>query len=89
MSTQAHTFEIDAVAPGARAARSGGPRGLPRRRRRVGRGRPEDAARVAGDRAAFTLRCTYPGGEAVLGNALCQLRDGKIMRWSAVQAWDG
>jgi ketosteroid isomerase-like protein len=44
---------------------------------------------VAGDRAALTLRCTYPSGEAVLGNALCQLRDGKIVRWSAVQAWDG
>jgi ketosteroid isomerase-like protein len=44
---------------------------------------------VTGDRAALTLRCTYPNGEAVLGNALCQLRDGKIVRWSAVQAWDG
>jgi ketosteroid isomerase-like protein len=44
---------------------------------------------VAGDRAAFTLRCTYPSGEAVLGNALCRLRAGKIVRWSAVQAWDG
>ncbi len=43
---------------------------------------------VAGDRAALTLRCTYPSGEVVLGNALCQVRDGRIVRWCAVQAWD-
>jgi ketosteroid isomerase-like protein len=44
---------------------------------------------VAGDRAAITLRCTYPSGEVVLGNALCELHDGKIVRWSVIQAWDG
>jgi hypothetical protein len=31
---------------------------------------------------------TYPSGDAVLGNAVCQLRDGKIVRSSVVQAWE-
>jgi ketosteroid isomerase-like protein len=43
---------------------------------------------VAGDRAAITMHCTYPSGEQVLTNAICELRDGKIARWDAVAAWD-
>ena len=43
---------------------------------------------VAGDRAAITVDCTYPSGERVLTNAICELRDGKISRWDAVAAWD-
>jgi ketosteroid isomerase-like protein len=43
---------------------------------------------VAGDRAAITIDCTYPSGEHVLTNAICELRDGKIARWDAVAAWD-
>lgn len=120
MSTQTHTFEIEAV---AHALEQRGALGLsefladdvewsevdqrtppasPARHRgrervlelfseaeRRGIRSSIDDGFVAGDRAAVTLRCTYPSGEAVLGNALCELRDGKIVRWSAVQAWDG
>lgn len=43
---------------------------------------------VAADRAAITVDCTYPSGEHVLTNAICELRDGKITRWDAVAAWD-
>jgi len=43
---------------------------------------------VAGDRAAITIDCTYPTGEHVLTNAICELREGKISRWDAVAAWD-
>ena len=43
---------------------------------------------VADDRAAITIDCTYPSGEHVLTNAICELRDGKIARWDAVAAWD-
>ena len=43
----------------------------------------------AGDRAAIAVQCTYPGGEShVRCNALLHIRDGKIVRWDAVQAWD-
>jgi ketosteroid isomerase-like protein len=40
------------------------------------------------DRAALTVTCTYPTGEQVACNALADLRDGKIVRWVGVQAWD-
>jgi ketosteroid isomerase-like protein len=43
---------------------------------------------VAGDRAALTIECRYPTGELVVENAICELRDGHIVRWSGVQAWD-
>ena len=43
---------------------------------------------VASDRAALTIECRYPIGEQVVENALCELRDGQIARWSGVQAWD-
>jgi ketosteroid isomerase-like protein len=43
----------------------------------------------AGDRAALAVMCTYPdGGGAVRCNALLHVRDGKIVRWDGVQAWD-
>jgi ketosteroid isomerase-like protein len=42
----------------------------------------------AGDRAAVTVVCAYPGGGEVRCNALLELRDGRIARWSGVQAWD-
>jgi ketosteroid isomerase-like protein len=42
----------------------------------------------AGDRAAFTVTCTYPTGEQVACNALADVRDGRIVRWVGVQAWD-
>lgn len=43
---------------------------------------------TAGDRAALQLTCTYPTGEQVVENALVEIRDGRIARWSGVQAWD-
>jgi ketosteroid isomerase-like protein len=44
---------------------------------------------VAGDRAALQLVCSYPSGEQVVCNALLLIRDGRIARFSGVQAWDG
>ena len=43
---------------------------------------------VAGGRGAFHLVCTYPAGGQVVENALAEIRDGVIVRWSGVQAWD-
>jgi ketosteroid isomerase-like protein len=43
---------------------------------------------VAGDHGAVRLTCTYPSGGRVVEHALFELRDGRIARWSAVQAWD-
>jgi ketosteroid isomerase-like protein len=43
---------------------------------------------ASGDRAALTVTCTYANGGRVLCNALVELRDGNIARWSGVQAWD-
>jgi ketosteroid isomerase-like protein len=44
---------------------------------------------TAGDRGALQLTCTYPttGGQ-VVEHALIEIRDGRIARWSGVQAWD-
>src|SRR4051812_28161676 len=43
---------------------------------------------AAGDRAAVTVTCTYPTGQRVVCNALADVRDGRIVRWVGVQAWD-
>jgi ketosteroid isomerase-like protein len=43
---------------------------------------------TAGDRGALELTCTYPTGERVVEHALVEIRDGRIARWSGVQAWD-
>jgi ketosteroid isomerase-like protein len=43
---------------------------------------------VAGDRGALQLTCTYPTGANVVEHALVEIRDGRIARWSGVQAWD-
>ena len=40
------------------------------------------------DRAAFTVNCTYPTGEQVVCNVLADIRDGRLVRWTGVQAWD-
>jgi hypothetical protein len=47
-----------------------------------------DDAILAGDRAALRLVCTYPAGGLVVEHALIELREGRIARWSGVQAWD-
>ena len=41
-----------------------------------------------GDRLAFTQACTYPEGGKVFCVAMIELKDGKIVRQTAVQAWD-
>jgi ketosteroid isomerase-like protein len=43
---------------------------------------------VAADRGAIQITCTYPTGEQVVEHALVEIRDGRIVRWSGVQAWD-
>ena len=43
---------------------------------------------IAGDRGALRVVCTYPDGNQVVEHTLLTLRDGKVTRWSGVQAWD-
>jgi ketosteroid isomerase-like protein len=43
---------------------------------------------LAGARGALELTCTYPAGGQVVEHALVEIRDGRIARWSGVQAWD-
>jgi ketosteroid isomerase-like protein len=43
---------------------------------------------VSGDTAAFTQACRYPDGTRVLCLAMLDLRDGLIIRQTAVQEWD-
>ncbi len=49
--------------------------------------RVETAVAVS-DRLAFTQACTYPEGGRVVCAAMLELRDGRIARHLAVQAWD-
>jgi len=41
-----------------------------------------------GKQLAFTQVCTYPEGGKVFCAAMLELKDGKIARQTAVQAWD-
>jgi len=43
---------------------------------------------TGGDNAAFTQACSYPDGTQVLCMAMLDLRDGHIVRQTAVQEWD-
>jgi len=43
---------------------------------------------IAEDRGALRIVCTYPEGNQVVEHTLLTLRDGKVARWSGVQAWD-
>jgi ketosteroid isomerase-like protein len=43
---------------------------------------------IAGDRGALRIVCTYPNGNQTVEHTLLTLRDGKVARWSGVQAWD-
>jgi ketosteroid isomerase-like protein len=47
-----------------------------------------DDAFAAGDRAALRLVCRYASGGEVVCNALVDVVDGRIARFSGVQAWD-
>jgi len=40
------------------------------------------------DRLAFSQACAYPDGMKVLCLALCELKGGKIVQQTVVQAWD-
>ncbi len=41
-----------------------------------------------GDRLAFMQACSYPEGGKVLALSTLELKDGRIVRQTAVQAWD-
>jgi len=41
-----------------------------------------------GKELAFTQTCAYPDGTKVFCAAMLELQDGKIVRQTAVQAWD-
>jgi hypothetical protein len=43
---------------------------------------------ISGDRGALRVVCTHPDGKRVVEHTLLTLNDGKIARWSGVQAWD-
>ncbi|MFV2196624.1 nuclear transport factor 2 family protein [Nocardiopsis sp. LOL_012] len=43
---------------------------------------------VQGDHAAYTERCSYPDGNKVMSMTMLDLRDGRIVHQSTVQAWD-
>jgi ketosteroid isomerase-like protein len=44
---------------------------------------------AAGNRLAFTQSCSYPDGTKVFCSAMVELKGGKIVRQTVVQAWDG
>jgi ketosteroid isomerase-like protein len=41
-----------------------------------------------GNRVAFTQSCAYPDGTRVFVSAMLELKGGKIVRQTVVQAWD-
>ncbi len=44
---------------------------------------------AVGNRLAFTQSCAYPDGTKVFCSAMAELKRGKIIRQTVVQAWDG
>ncbi len=47
-----------------------------------------EAGVADGQTLAFTQACTYPDGAKVFCAAMLDLKDGKIVRQTAIQAWD-
>ncbi len=47
-----------------------------------------DSAVASGESLAFTQTCTYPDGAKVFCAAMLEIKDGKIVRQTVVQAWD-
>jgi hypothetical protein len=47
-----------------------------------------DAAIATDDALSFTQLCTYPDGAKVFCAAMLELKDGRIVRQTSVQAWD-
>lgn len=44
---------------------------------------------ATGNRLAFTQSCAYPDGTKVFCSAMVELKGGKIVHQTVVQAWDG
>ena len=47
-----------------------------------------DSGVADGNNLAFTQACAYPDGAKVFCAAMLELKDGKIIRQTAVQVWD-
>lgn len=47
-----------------------------------------DRALFQGDAVAFNLLCSYPDGQKVYCATMLELRNGKIIHQTTVQAWD-
>ena len=47
-----------------------------------------EAEVVGEERIAFNEACEYPDGAKVLGATTLEVRDGKIVRQTSVEAWD-
>jgi hypothetical protein len=47
-----------------------------------------DSAVTNGEALSFTQTCTYPDGAKVFCAAMLDIKDGKIVRQTVVQAWD-
>jgi hypothetical protein len=47
-----------------------------------------DVAVVAEEALAFNQLCTYPDGGKVFCSAMLEVKDGRIVRQTSVQAWD-
>ena len=47
-----------------------------------------DSIVTEGNRLSFSQACAYPNGSKVLCLSMLELRDGRIARQTAVQAWD-
>jgi ketosteroid isomerase-like protein len=47
-----------------------------------------DSAVTGGEALSFTQTCTYPDGAKVFCAATLEIKDGKIVRQTIVQAWD-
>ncbi|HLH87614.1 MAG TPA: nuclear transport factor 2 family protein [Xanthobacteraceae bacterium] len=47
-----------------------------------------EAGVANGEALAFTQACSYPDGTKVFCSAMLDIADGKIVRQTAVQAWD-
>jgi ketosteroid isomerase-like protein len=47
-----------------------------------------DSGVADGNNLAFTQACAYPDGTKVFSAAMLELKDGKVIRQTAVQVWD-
>ncbi|WP_328711580.1 nuclear transport factor 2 family protein [Nocardia salmonicida] len=47
-----------------------------------------DSVLIDGDHIAFVESCRYPDGTRVLSHSMADLRDGRIVDQTSIQAWD-